>query len=841
MSNHRPIHAEPLESRRLLAVFTVSTLDDAGAGSLRQAILDANALAGADVIEFSTDLEGAITLSSELSITDDLEINGRGVDLLAIDGANATRLFAVLDGDVTIRDLTLRNGRAADDGGAIRVESAGLLRLLRVTLSNNESTGGSGGAIANFGTLFIDDSTLTLNKAGSHGGAIYSAASLTMIGTEVFFNTAQHRGGGMHNHGAAMSIDSSLIRSNTASRGGGIAVAGGSLTLSDSLVRSHHAGEGGGIYIESATADITSSTFTLNTATFSRSGSTGSGGAIMIVSGTVTISASTIVQNTGDHGAGISNDGSLTLTNSTISGNGASRGGGILNTGSATVRNSTITLNRSLFGGMGIDVNAGTLTLISSIVADNTRVSQTRDISGSLAPDSTNNLIGSADHAGGLVNGVNGNIVGVDPLLGPLADNGGPTHTHALLTGSPALRTGINPLGLTTDQRGEPRVRGGRIDIGAFEAAVPPAPAGAASASDTHHVVWVDDAGNVLVYRQGWTYEVLQEKVAAPAATGDAVIWVDPKDSRVYVAAPSAEGLLLFTRSDAGAWSFRNLTSELDASATPVRDLTHFISIRQRIVVIAGLTDEGRVVAFRQSLLTTSPGVYAYLFVDISADLESQGQTTPDLTGLTSYVPSWDTWHLAGVDTLGRIQSIWINTNNPTFTKWRVNNLSAITGAPAIASQLAVTLTSWGGINLTGLDQTGSLLTTWWVPRFGGQWAVSNLTDMNDGPALVGGSLTSYTTPWGGINYVGIDSDGTVRVYWWVPSFNGQWAVSPLLPPSTPFEQSPAGGLTSSASASGTLSVYGLSPDGDVLRTWWQPGGSAAWTVENLTDIAEKV
>ncbi len=835
-----PIQAEPLEPRQLLAVFTVSNLDDVGAGSLRQAILDANALAGADVIEFSPELEGAITLASELSITDDLEINGRGMDLLAIDGGNATRLFAIDSGDVTISDLTLRNGRASDDGGAIRVERSGSLRLSGVTLSGNESIGGSGGAVANFGTLSIDGSTFSLNEAGSHGGAIFSSGSLTMIGTEVFFNTAQHRGGGISNHGAALSIDESIIRGNTAFRGGGIAVAGGSLTLSNSIVRSHYSGEGGGIHIESATAVITSSTLTLNTATFS-SGSTGSGGAIMIVSGTVTVSTSTITQNTGDAGGGICNVGTLTLTNSTLSGNSSGRGGGILNTGIATVRNSTITLNTSLFGGMGIDVYAGTLTLISSIVADNTRVSQTRDISGTLAPGSTNNLIGSAAHAGGLVNGVNGNIVGVDPLLGPLADNGGATQTHALLASSPALGAGINPVGLTTDQRAEPRVRGGRIDIGAFEAPVPPAPTGAASASDTHHVAWVDDAGNVLVYRQGWTYEVLQEKVAAPAAIGDAIIWVDPKDSLLHVAAPSAEGLLLFTRSDAGAWSFRNLTSELGASATPVRDLTHFISIRQGIVVIAGLTEEGRVVAFRQSLLTTSPGVYAYLFVDISADLESQGQTTPDLTGLTSYVPSWDTWHLAGVDTAGRIQSIWINTNNPSFTKWRVNNLSAITGAPAIASQLAVTLTSWGGINLTGLDQTGNLLTTWWVPRFGGQWAVSNLTTSQGGPPLVGGALTAFTTPWGGINYVGVDAGGTVRVYWWVPSFEGRWAVNPLLPASTPPEMIPTSTLTSSSSPAGTLSVYGLSSDGDVLRAWWQPDGSEAWIVENLTDIAEKV
>src|SRR5262245_50228004 len=95
--------------------------------------------------------------------------------------------------------------------------------------------------------------------------------------------------------------------------------------------------------------------------------------------------------------------------------------------------------------------------------------------SGGVATDSAFNLIGNAGSAGGLVNGVNGNIVGADPKLGPLADNGGPTQTMALLPGSPALNAGSNaliPAGVTTDQRGGTFSRiwgGGTVDIGAFE------------------------------------------------------------------------------------------------------------------------------------------------------------------------------------------------------------------------------------------------------------------------------------------------------------------------------------------------------------------------------------
>src|SRR5262249_3961552 len=82
-----------------------------------------------------------------------------------------------------------------------------------------------------------------------------------------------------------------------------------------------------------------------------------------------------------------------------------------------------------------------------------------------------NNLLGNSDGAAAINDGANGNIVGKDPMLGPLQDNGGPTFTQALLDGSPAIDAGINPPGLTQDQRGSPpRDFGGATDIGAYEA-----------------------------------------------------------------------------------------------------------------------------------------------------------------------------------------------------------------------------------------------------------------------------------------------------------------------------------------------------------------------------------
>jgi hypothetical protein len=145
----------------------------------------------------------------------------------------------------------------------------------------------------------------------------------------------------------------------------------------------------------------------------------------------------------------------LTVTNSTVSGNSATKGGGIYNDGggTATVTNSTISGNSANVNGGGIYIDSGPVTLRNTIVAGNTATSANPDIRGSVAAGSNNNLIGDAGSAGGLAEGTDGNIVGnsgsgtldINTVLNTtLADNGGPTFTHALPTGSLAIDVGSN-------------------------------------------------------------------------------------------------------------------------------------------------------------------------------------------------------------------------------------------------------------------------------------------------------------------------------------------------------------------------------------------------------------
>ncbi len=218
--------------------------------------------------------------------------------------------------------------------------------------------------------------------------------------------------------------------------------------------------DGGAIYNE-YTLTVNNSTFSNNSA-----GPT-CGGGIYNFSGTLTVNNSTFLNNSAGPscGSGIYNNSTLTVNNSTFSGN---TNNVIRTNDDGTINNSTIYGNP----GTGIE-NTSLLTLKNSILANNTG-GDCIDFSGGLGTFNNNLIKNTGANACGLTDGdANGNIIGHDPLLGPLANNGGSTQTMALLVGSPAIDAGDNASCLLpTDQRGGARPIGVSCDIGAFEKGV---------------------------------------------------------------------------------------------------------------------------------------------------------------------------------------------------------------------------------------------------------------------------------------------------------------------------------------------------------------------------------
>lgn len=424
------------------AVFNVTNLNDNGAGSLRQAIEDANAAAGADTITFQAGLTGTITLTTgQLSITDSVDVQGPGAAAITVSANKASRVFYLYNGsallDVTISGLTVTGGSAA-----------------------------LGGGIADFGeNLVLDGVTITGNEASSDGGGLWAddvtagTFSLTIRDSEISGNTAGNGGGGIYvdDPGPVLLQNTVVSGNNAAQSGGGIAFNApySDTTIENSTISGNTAGVwGGGIYFYDTNGgfhSIRGTTVAGNTA--------GQGGGLFFY-------------NLGDP---------MVIENSTISGNQAiggdetdGLGGGVylysLYGGSLAIRHSTIAGNSAADGGGGLFTLSGPFDVEHTIVADNTAPA---DPDLATSGDGSFNLAFSLVETAGAANfnDNGGNIFGQDPQLGPLQNNGGPTATHLPAATSPAVDAGDATFAPPppADQRGLPRLAGSRIDIGAVE------------------------------------------------------------------------------------------------------------------------------------------------------------------------------------------------------------------------------------------------------------------------------------------------------------------------------------------------------------------------------------
>jgi len=438
------------KGNRPATTITVTNGNDSGAGSMRQALAQAN---DGDTINFDPSVNIVTLTTAELVITKSITISA-SPQMVTVGRSSQTefRIFHVMpDHSVEIDGLTISGGHI---------------------------TGDNGGGILN------DNSTLTIAHCAISANAIVSDANSYNIG------------GGIHNTGT-MTLNQVSVNNNNAffcecgkgvPSGGGISNTGTMIITAGTVQSNMGFYSAGGIYnSNTGMLTITGSTI-VNNQTGNPGHSGGSGGGIVNY-GTMTIQDSTISGNTavgGDfegYGGGIYGNNN-TITNSTITGNSAYRGGGVA--GGGNIAHTTFSNNSASTAG-------GTLYLTSSLELGNTILKAgTSGVNifnngGSLITHGYNVC---SDNGGGFLNGP-GDQINTDPLLGPLQDNGGPTFTHALLPGSPAIDSGDPNFAPPPyyDQRGPVfwRLRNDRIDVGSFEvqAGTTPSPTPTPTASPT--------------------------------------------------------------------------------------------------------------------------------------------------------------------------------------------------------------------------------------------------------------------------------------------------------------------------------------------------------------------
>jgi hypothetical protein len=453
-----------------------------------------------------------------------LTIAGQRGTIARESGAPAFRLLAVnSSGDLTLRGVTLTGGLASEwypSGGGGVLNRGGIVAIEESTLAGNAGdgvvnyngtatikgstlSGNAGGGVVNFGysygaTLTVVQSTMTGNDGdGVHNESYIDGwADVTVIQSVISDNS----GRGVSNcdcdrysEGATATLTQSAVSGNTR---GGVANFLGGVMISESTISGNTASDGSGVFSQFGGIALTRSTISGNTAT-------GRGGGVFNYVGSVTLLQSTISGNTAAEGGGVWNEGShidyyggsfpgygtLTLTHSTIAANIATqRGGGVANRTDGR-GGATLTLTGSIVAYHRedcVNIGGGAIKIISK--------------GYNLDSDWSCELTAPTDQPG------------ADPLLGPLQDHGGPTFTHALLPGSPALDAipfGTNGCGTTHlgDQRGQARPHpvGGACDSGAYE---------------------VEMAGQPL---SGWVTGLTpQTAVCKSVTTGQAVTLNDP-------------------------------------------------------------------------------------------------------------------------------------------------------------------------------------------------------------------------------------------------------------------------------------------------------------------------
>lgn len=425
---------------------------------------------------------GTIELEAEeLVIAKDLVIAGPGASSLSVSGG-------YVDDENRGRGIRV-----------LRIEDGATVAISGLTITGGAPSPAVGGGVLNKGTLSLTESVVSGNLAMYGGGIFNDKGTLTLMNTTVSDNRPtleDPAGGGILDVEGRVTLIGSTVSGNEPE---GITSYSGTLVVTSSTISGNAGRNSGGVYLVWATATITDSTISDNTAWW------GTGGGITNNNSALVVERSTISGNRGIWGGGVysatdPDDAArhTTILNSTVSGNGSGvnledldpeessefLGGGIYNAlGLMRIVLSTVTGNdgAGVYSGAGRypDVITANTEVEGSLIWGNTSATGTpADVAAFNTTDNhyvslAHNLIGAAGDFTGAFDRADDQTGVGNAMLGPLTSNGGPTRTHALLAGSPAIDAGTcaDRVGDTvaTDQRGVGRPQGSACDTGAFE------------------------------------------------------------------------------------------------------------------------------------------------------------------------------------------------------------------------------------------------------------------------------------------------------------------------------------------------------------------------------------
>jgi predicted outer membrane repeat protein len=470
--------------------------------SVRAAILEANASPGVDEIRIPAgrypitllgrDSEGLV---GDFNVADDVRIVGGGADLTVLDGSSQSTILRVAGANVVIENIAFENAYSSNSFGAV-LAVGGSLTIADCRFEDNVGFGGSALLLfavsasverctfrrntADEAAVEAVDATLTMidvsfdaNSARRAAAAALSGGSAVLRQVTFTGNSATEGGALTLGDAASVFVELSSFDSNVATRfGGAILLLGGGddpdhLSLSRCTFRGNRASEGGALAARAGAGWLTAPIIQIDGCLFDANEATSSGGAIHLDSPFLGAAPS------------------LDAVNCTFSGNSAPSGGAIHVTSgdgaTVTVRLAacTVASNVATVRGGGIEAVGPTVIEAGHLVLGDNSAPESPDCFG---PLTSMGYVLLEDGTGCVLAGdLTGTRVGVDPLLGPLQDNGGPTSTRGLLAGSAAIDGGaITCLGLDgapllEDQRGMPRPADGdavppaRCDVGAYE------------------------------------------------------------------------------------------------------------------------------------------------------------------------------------------------------------------------------------------------------------------------------------------------------------------------------------------------------------------------------------